>query len=89
MAWTMTSKRFPGFVGSPPRVEFMLGALPIAAIVMLKPEPTWRFGLYTAGGEFISEFPSFSLALKHLHELLNSPSPEGFEVFQSQTKDKI
>ena len=80
--WVMSSKRYRGSVGSPPHVEFCIGAIKIANIIMQKPtDQPWAFRL--AYGNFDGqepEFRTFSEALKHLHTLLNSPSPEGFET---------
>lgn len=82
--WVMSSKRFPGSSGSPPYVEFRIGAIPVAQIIMrAKLHSPWEYHLYlmrTEEGPTGSLHASFSDALRALHSLLKSPSPEGFKT---------
>lgn len=81
--WIMTSKRFKGGGGFPPHVEFRIGAVPIADIIMTKHENKWAFRLFI--GDFQnSEHTTFGDALRELHNQLNSPPPEGFEVYSKK-----
>ncbi len=90
MAWVMTSKRYRGHVGNPPRVEFMIGNVYIATIQMEQPTDKWNFSLLRAAPYgCVSSIPtisyhSFSEALKELHRQLNSPPPEGFETYSKK-----
>lgn len=88
MSWVMTSKRFSGGYGDPPRVDFCIGSVKIAEIVMDKRASKWKFYLrlmanpvtYDVPGE---KFETFGEALSFLHTRLNSPAPEGFETGRS------
>lgn len=80
--WLMTSKRHRGYVGSPPYVEFAIGTVKIADIIMQRPtsEP-WCFLLKVdklTPDRKPTEHHTFSEALTELHHLLNSPPPEDF-----------
>lgn len=78
--WVFTSKRFPGSAGLAPRVDFCIGAVKIAEIMMRKDRGgPWQFALLPANGE-PEWYPTFKAALHRLHELLNSPPPEGFDT---------
>jgi hypothetical protein len=87
MSWVMTSKRFRGSATDSPRVEFCIGAIKIAEILMLGKNP-WKFYLSCGfdSESTIDTFDSFGEALKALHKALNSPPPEGFEIFQGSKK---
>jgi len=70
----------------PPYVEFRIGNVPIACIVMQRTRHsnTWYFQLHIfASPEAPSvpeEFDSFGTALSHLHKMLNGQPDAGFET---------
>lgn len=85
MAWVMSSKRFRGDTSGPPHVDFCVGAVKIAEIVMDQKATRWRFYLRLMRNNVSYEIPeerfeTFGEALHHLHVLLNSEPPEGFNV---------
>lgn len=85
MSWTFSSKRNKGGQHNPPYVEFCIGAVKIAEIVMDKRAIRWHFYLRLMRNEVSYYIPkeryeTFSTALTALHEMLNSPPPDGFEV---------
>ena len=95
MSWVMTSKRYRGVVGSPPRVEFMIGNVYIATVTMLQPGGRWAYDLevnspyaHHAAIPTISHHESFSAALTELHKQLNAPPPEGFEIFSKKQHEQ-
>jgi hypothetical protein len=73
--WVMTSKRIRGSYGNPPRVEFFIGDVKIADIVMFKLETSYEFDLVLPNKR-ISGFETFGNALRELHKQLNSPRGE-------------
>lgn len=89
MAWVMTSKRYGGSRGTAPSVKFAVGGILIAEITMTSEPPRdWLYTLeyYVPNGMQEETFKTFSKALIRLHEILNGPGPDGFEVFKPKGK---
>lgn len=84
MAWVMTSKRVRG------GIEVCVGALKIAEVVFIDNKEALLYVLQP-NENFISPIPcnSVSHAFHTMHEKLNSPPPEGFEVpkFKKETPE--
>lgn len=83
--WVMTSRRHRGTRESPPRVDFAIGGVKIAEIVMNQRATRWRFYLRLMLGaeayDVRDHYESFGAALSDLHRLLSGPAPEGFETY--------
>jgi hypothetical protein len=80
--WVLTSKRHRGEGHEPPRVEWKLGEITIAYIIMAngKKGGPWTFYLHTWDNQSYDTFNSFGEALSELHRRLSSPPPEGYET---------
>jgi hypothetical protein len=83
--WVLTSKRHRGGPRTPPRVEFKIGEISIANIVMTSGQKggPWTFIIETNHNSDDYDhtvYNSFGEALSELHRRLSSPSPEGYET---------
>lgn len=92
MGWTMSTLRVKPAFG-PLEYHIFIGAIKVAEICFSNQATRWKCYLRLmrndASYEIRDHFENMSDALKELHRLLNSPSPEGATVGAASRKKEI